>query len=498
MLNKIFILIMALVLMIGITQADMEISSGDDDAERVIDMVTPDPPTNYSQVDTNSSDYWDNLDDPDDISGSEFWYNQSLFDNWVDIDGDTMTGDLSMGLKKITNVEAITLWGSTQAPLTILNDAQTFAYSITGDTSVRTHSQQLPAITGKFAMLEGTQTFTGAKTFQEVTTFENNITMDENFINRVKTIFFADSENSTFGDDPDFAGFWGAGNSYGKFWMPTRDYPAFYISPFNASQQVDVVFGTDALTGYEMDYLFYEDGTTNHYMVIDVYSPKQTYFSSVGIANEKANFVFENWRPSNVVGFTPAISLTLQSREIDTRKNVTLTYNPATDDLTIDKEVNIAENLNISGNFTGNQIYGEMYYHNDTATSLNFAVDGTYYNIFMTDADYLNGFTFNGGFGLTSNLTAQVDGVYKASFFAVGDGQNNHEYHSAVFVNAVEQDNCEAKKKMSAGGDITTMNGDCFIRLNVGDVVDLRIADMGSTGTGNYYDGNLNLVRIGN
>jgi hypothetical protein len=51
---------------------------------------------------------------------------------------------------------------------------------------------------------------------------------------------------------------------------------------------------------------------------------------------------------------------------------------------------------------------------------------------------------------------------------------------------------------MSAGGDIITQSGNCIINLLVGDVIDLRVADIGNTGTGNYYSANLNLVRIGN
>jgi hypothetical protein len=51
---------------------------------------------------------------------------------------------------------------------------------------------------------------------------------------------------------------------------------------------------------------------------------------------------------------------------------------------------------------------------------------------------------------------------------------------------------------MASGGDIITQSGNCFIELDVGDKVSLRTADVGNTGTGNYYSSNINLVRIGN
>jgi len=153
--------------------------------------------------------------------------------------------------------------------------------------------------------------------------------------------------------------------------------------------------------------------------------------------------------------------------------------------------------LDVTGNITGNQIYGGMFYHNHTATQLNFAVDGQFYQLFMPNATHINGFSHEDDSLTGSNLTAQVTGLYQASYMASGDGQNNHEYYTSVFVNEVNQDNCEYHHKMASGGDIITQNGVCFIAVSVGDKISLRTADIGGTGTGNYYSSNLNLVRIG-
>jgi hypothetical protein len=161
--------------------------------------------------------------------------------------------------------------------------------------------------------------------------------------------------------------------------------------------------------------------------------------------------------------------------------------------------LNVDGNLNqTNGNATINNIYGGMWYHNHTATLLNFALDGTFYNMFMPNAIHLNGFTYQGGFNQLSNLTAQFSGTYKLDYMSSSDGQNNHAYYSSIFINEVNQYNCESHHKMSAGGDIITQSGNCIISLLVGDVIDLRVADVGNTGTGNYYSANLNLVRIGN
>ncbi len=66
-----------------------------------------------------------------------------------------------------------------------------------------------------------------------------------------------------------------------------------------------------------------------------------------------------------------------------------------------------------------------------------------------------------------------------------------------LFINDTEYDMCEVMHKMSAGGDIVPMNGNCFIDLKAGQNVSLRIRDYLDTGMGTYYGANINLVRIG-
>jgi len=161
--------------------------------------------------------------------------------------------------------------------------------------------------------------------------------------------------------------------------------------------------------------------------------------------------------------------------------------------------LDVAGNLNqTNGNATINNIYGEMWYMNHTGTTIAFASANVSYPLFFTNAEKLNGFSFVGGFNLSSNLTAQFAGVYKANYLASGSGQNNHNYFTTVLINGLEQNNCMSHKKMTAGGDIVTMTGSCLINLVVGDNVQLSTMDYDGTGTGKYYAGNLNLVRIGN
>jgi len=158
----------------------------------------------------------------------------------------------------------------------------------------------------------------------------------------------------------------------------------------------------------------------------------------------------------------------------------------------------VVNDFNVSGNFTGNQIYGGMWYHNHTATTRSFASADTWYPLYFTDATDLNGFTSEGiAVGGVSNLTAQVAGVYRVDYMGIGSGQNNHIYLTNIMVNGIEKPKCGNHHKMAAGGDVITQSGNCIITLAVGDDVGISTQDMGGTSNGEYYGGNLNVVRIG-
>lgn len=176
--------------------------------------------------------------------------------------------------------------------------------------------------------------------------------------------------------------------------------------------------------------------------------------------------------------------------------NITNFHNISSENLTASDNI-YASNLYVSRNFTGNQIYGEMFYHNLTATSINFATQYQYYPLWFTNSTNLNGFSYVGGMMASSNLTAQVAGLYHLNYRLASSGQNNHLYISTVIINNGEQVNCHDHKQMSAGGDIVPMGSSCFVDLAVGDDVSISVADFSGTGTGNYYFGELNLMRIG-
>jgi hypothetical protein len=150
----------------------------------------------------------------------------------------------------------------------------------------------------------------------------------------------------------------------------------------------------------------------------------------------------------------------------------------------------VVGNVNITGNFSGNQFYANACYHNDSGTVLTFS-DGIFYN--MT----FDGFDLNGFSSSSDRITTLVAGKYMVNYVSVGSGQNNHVYISQIAVNNVGKDCTHSHKKMASGGDVTPMPGVGIIDLNVGDVVQIQVADSGASGDGIYYGSSMNLIRIG-
>ena len=152
-------------------------------------------------------------------------------------------------------------------------------------------------------------------------------------------------------------------------------------------------------------------------------------------------------------------------------------------------------NFVIDGNFTGDQFYAQVTYHNHTPTEINFGTQGVFYNMTFTTKEgaEMNGFITDG----THSITVKKAGLYLTNYYTIGSGQNNHEYVSTIRVNGVTQNFTSSHKKLGAGGDILTMGAGGLVHLSVNDVVTLGVTDIDGTGTGNYYGMSMSLVRVG-
>jgi len=172
----------------------------------------------------------------------------------------------------------------------------------------------------------------------------------------------------------------------------------------------------------------------------------------------------------------------INSEEIDT-------YN-----LVASEDVNVGGNAYLDGNIFGNTIYGGMYDHNADGVSIPFGVQYTYYFFTGGTCGMLNGFDCN---TISGELTANYGGVYEVHYEAIGVGQNNHIYHTMIFINDVNNVNTLSHTLHDAG-TVSTLVGMGHIKLVVGDKVSLRIQDYSGTSSGTVYNWNMILKRIGN
>jgi len=144
----------------------------------------------------------------------------------------------------------------------------------------------------------------------------------------------------------------------------------------------------------------------------------------------------------------------------------------------------------VTGEFNAGVFYAQAYYKNKSGVTMDF-VAGEYYNLTFSNYD-LKGFTCSDN----ENLTCNVAGIYLTNYYAVGSGQNNHDYVLVVRVNGVHKLATSIRKKAAAGGDIMTMSGTGIITLSSGDKVTLSVRDYEDSGEGTYYGSDINLVRI--
>jgi len=159
-------------------------------------------------------------------------------------------------------------------------------------------------------------------------------------------------------------------------------------------------------------------------------------------------------------------------------------------------------NITTTGNITGNQIYGEMWFHNDTASgqAVVITAQNNWYNITgfnqTTNASQtLNGFTFNTP---EQYLEVHINGRYDCSFdISAGNSGNNQEYQFAVAVNDVPQQNTIAHRKIGAAGDVGNAGERGFVDLVDGDILTVMVSNRDGTTNLETHSSGLNCIRIG-
>jgi len=196
---------------------------------------------------------------------------------------------------------------------------------------------------------------------------------------------------------------------------------------------------------------------------------------------------------------------------LNNKEWVSLTYESANNRSVLDVGVGehlikgnaiIEGDLNVTGNITGNNYYGEMwnYTTNISAWTFPIAEEGIYYNLTGLASDRRNGFLYTSTTGAQggSYLTTQIAGRYKADIAFSFEGSNNNQLYSVtVSKNFLQSRNCYARRYVSTQAIVASMTVSCFIDLAEGDIINVQIENEAGTADIKIHAININLMRIG-
>ncbi len=162
------------------------------------------------------------------------------------------------------------------------------------------------------------------------------------------------------------------------------------------------------------------------------------------------------------------------------------------------KSIHIDQNLNVTGNITGNDFYGSVWYYN-FSTGLTIPINESYQT--MTFSNSSNGTQLH-GFDFHSNTSLQLigdgSGEYMVTYTMSGIGTQNHDYVGAIFIDGIEQQGTQTWTRGTSQNVVNMHSIPSYINLDKGSNVTLRLKDLDGSGTGTYHEGRITLLRVGN
>lgn len=157
---------------------------------------------------------------------------------------------------------------------------------------------------------------------------------------------------------------------------------------------------------------------------------------------------------------------------------------------------NITEDLIVEGNFTGNQIHGSMYFHNDSVGNLT-ALDEDVWNNLTAFDQAENGQILNGVDYSSSVLTVVIPGTYLMGFSMTFTGTVNNKYHGTIGLNGDPQFNFEDHDRISTGSDVLDIGSENLFQVVAGDQLTVMIMNEDSGGDATILSARLYLIRQG-
>lgn len=161
--------------------------------------------------------------------------------------------------------------------------------------------------------------------------------------------------------------------------------------------------------------------------------------------------------------------------------------------LNVTGSVEIANNLTIGGNFTGNQFYGEMWFDMSGNSTILITTKDVWENVTGFNAGGNNGFTY-----FNNTLICNIAGLYNTKYNTFYDDGANVEFNYALAINNIPQNKTRSHSKLGTANDVTGSVGFGYLDLNVGDVINLQVVNVDNVADPNLHHATINLVRIGN
>jgi len=158
----------------------------------------------------------------------------------------------------------------------------------------------------------------------------------------------------------------------------------------------------------------------------------------------------------------------------------------------------ISSHLNVSGNFTGNELFGELFFPlNEAGLDQVFTAVDVYQNISFFPNAMQSG-EMNGVSAVNDVLEIEVSGKYAVNYEIVFTGKSSTDFFTAIRINDDIENKSVGIKGVKNDDEIYTITGTDIISVVDGDVVQLCIRQRGgSPAIYSIFTADLNIRRVG-
>ncbi len=161
---------------------------------------------------------------------------------------------------------------------------------------------------------------------------------------------------------------------------------------------------------------------------------------------------------------------------------------------TFNFDVNINQSLNVSGNFTGNQFYGNMFlYEPLTPVTVTISSVNVPFNITGLSTTENNGFNFS-----SDSLIVQQAGLYEVKISISYTDTSNNRHVLTALINGQQQEQISCMASVSNSNNVESTSCIGVMRVEEGDIVTIGIIDISTPARDiQVHNTQITLLRIG-